>query len=203
MCLHFLPFPDLSQRRKWSPRQAPGICPINCGIVKDGGQNKKCGSYNGSIARRWRRKSGGAQTLPQRLQTSDFTSDRDWNAIKKTKLVCCSSNKVLERISNLPQCQSNRRHFQQDFHMTNAPPQATTFKHYHVNVGQNVWLSIPGKLKLSNANNKPLKVQSLSCEAKTALRAVVAPLNETLYQLLDAHPGPPMQQRPFPRFQEP
>jgi hypothetical protein len=64
-------------------------------------------------------------------------------------------------------------------------------------------LDIPGQLNRSNSNESQFKVRLPSCEAKEALLAVLAPLNEELYRLLESNPGPSMEQRPFPRFQEP
>ena len=62
---------------------------------------------------------------------------------------------------------------------------------------------IPGQLKRSNSNDSPHKVQLPSREAKAMLLKVFAPFNEKLYQILEASPGPPMEQQPFPEFQGP
>jgi len=45
-----------------------------------------------------------------------------------------------------------------------------------------------------------VKVPSES--ARAALSEVFTPENEKLYQLLEANPGPPMEQTPFPRFED-
>jgi hypothetical protein len=63
--------------------------------------------------------------------------------------------------------------------------------------------SIPGKLSRSNSNDSQHKVQVVSGEVTQALNAVFNPLNEELYRLMKSNPGPSMEQRPFPRFQEP
>eukprot|EP00568_Trieres_chinensis_P010561 CAMPEP_0183306906 /NCGR_PEP_ID=MMETSP0160_2-20130417/15290_1 /TAXON_ID=2839 ORGANISM="Odontella Sinensis, Strain Grunow 1884" /NCGR_SAMPLE_ID=MMETSP0160_2 /ASSEMBLY_ACC=CAM_ASM_000250 /LENGTH=295 /DNA_ID=CAMNT_0025470385 /DNA_START=212 /DNA_END=1099 /DNA_ORIENTATION=+ len=62
--------------------------------------------------------------------------------------------------------------------------------------------NIPGPFKRANANDSQFKIQSPSCKAKRALRDFFAPLNEELYQILKSKPGPPMEQRPFPRFED-
>ncbi|KAL3769960.1 hypothetical protein ACHAW5_010034 [Stephanodiscus triporus] len=59
---------------------------------------------------------------------------------------------------------------------------------------------VPGRLSRKNCNNSPQKVQMSSCEGRHRLESFMAPHNERLYQLLEAHTGPPMEQRPFPRF---
>eukprot|EP00797_Seminavis_robusta_P018732 Sro280_g107070.2 (218) ;mRNA; r:51573-52226 len=63
--------------------------------------------------------------------------------------------------------------------------------------------TVPGSLRRSNSNDNSYKIALPSRDAKQALAGVFATLNEELYQLLDSNPGPPMEQRPFPRFQEP
>jgi Sulfotransferase domain len=59
---------------------------------------------------------------------------------------------------------------------------------------------IPGALLRANSNDNPDKVRLPSCEARDALLEVFLPENEKLYQLLESHPGPPMEQSPFPPF---
>ncbi|KAL3827154.1 hypothetical protein ACHAXA_006709 [Cyclostephanos tholiformis] len=59
---------------------------------------------------------------------------------------------------------------------------------------------VPGDLCHKNSSNSPIKVQMPSCEARQCLQSFMKPHNERLYQLLEAHIGPPMEQRPFPRF---
>jgi hypothetical protein len=63
--------------------------------------------------------------------------------------------------------------------------------------------TITGELKRANSNDNKYKVHLPSRKAKEALNAVFTPLNEELYQLLESNPGPYMEQRPFPRFQQP
>lgn len=60
--------------------------------------------------------------------------------------------------------------------------------------------TIPGKIRRSNSNDSEKKVCLPSDEAKKGLSLVLTPHNEQLYKLLDEYPGPPMEQRPFPRF---
>lgn len=60
--------------------------------------------------------------------------------------------------------------------------------------------AIPGKLRWANSNISQHKVQMPTNEARRHLAPFMKPHNERLYQLLEAHPGPPMEQRPFPRF---
>ena len=59
---------------------------------------------------------------------------------------------------------------------------------------------IPGSLSKSNSNDSPDKVTAPSHKARTALEAVFSPANDKLYELLRRHPGPAMEQTPFPRF---
>ena len=63
--------------------------------------------------------------------------------------------------------------------------------------------TVPGGLCRSNSNDSHDKVRFPSCKAQETLLAVFAPINEKLYQLLESNPGPSMEQRPFPKFQEP
>ena len=62
---------------------------------------------------------------------------------------------------------------------------------------------VPGALSRSNSNDSQNKVNLPSCKAQETLLAVFAPMNEKLYQLLESNPGPSMEQRPFPKFQDP
>jgi len=64
-------------------------------------------------------------------------------------------------------------------------------------------LPILGSLPRSNTQDSAHKVKLPSRKAKESLLDVFAPLNEELYKLLESNPGPSMEQRPFPRFQEP
>lgn len=60
----------------------------------------------------------------------------------------------------------------------------------------------PGSFVGANDNSNPHKVKlsSVSTKTKAKLKAIFDPLNEDLYELLEEHPGPPMEQRPFPKF---
>lgn len=57
-------------------------------------------------------------------------------------------------------------------------------------------------LQKSNANESIFKVKLPTPKAKEALQSVFAAQNEALYRLLESCPGPPMEERPFPRFPE-
>ena len=59
---------------------------------------------------------------------------------------------------------------------------------------------IAGTLRHSNSNDHPSKVKVPSDTAQNTLTEIFQTPNEDLYQLLDASPGPSMEQRPFPRF---
>jgi Sulfotransferase domain len=59
-----------------------------------------------------------------------------------------------------------------------------------------------GELKRSNCNDSNFKVRLPSAQARDALLSVFAPLNADLYKLLESNPGPVMEQKPFPRFQD-
>jgi hypothetical protein len=65
--------------------------------------------------------------------------------------------------------------------------------------------SIEGKFRPSNELSGNFTKLSLpSCHAKQKLQATFFDTeNEKLYKLLESHPGPPMEQRPFPRFENP
>ena len=60
--------------------------------------------------------------------------------------------------------------------------------------------TIKGNLRRSNSNDSRYKVALPSKEAKQRLLSIFDPQNEKLYRLLKDHPGPAMEQRPFPRF---
>lgn len=66
--------------------------------------------------------------------------------------------------------------------------------------------SVEGKFKQSNelSGSDFTKLSLPSCNAKTKLQTTIFNIeNEKLYKLLESHPGPPMEQRPFPRFKDP
>jgi Sulfotransferase domain len=52
----------------------------------------------------------------------------------------------------------------------------------------------------ANANESNEKVRHIAPATSAALYEAFRPFNESLYELLDANPGPPMEQRPFPHF---
>ena len=60
--------------------------------------------------------------------------------------------------------------------------------------------TIPGEFKHVNSHSSPFKVREISPETRLKLIDAYKPHNEELYKLLDALPGPPMEQSPFPRF---
>ena len=60
--------------------------------------------------------------------------------------------------------------------------------------------TIPGRIKMENEQENPQKVRRPSAKIREKLRNIFTPQNEELYQLLDDMPGPPMEERPFPRF---
>lgn len=58
----------------------------------------------------------------------------------------------------------------------------------------------PGHMEEKNTKNNEHKIRSIDCGIQQELNDVFDPLNDDLYRLLDANPGPKMEQRPFPRF---
>lgn len=58
----------------------------------------------------------------------------------------------------------------------------------------------PGHMEEKNTKNNAHKVHSIDCNIQQELNDVFDPLNDELYRLLEAYPGPKMEQRPFPRF---
>ena len=62
--------------------------------------------------------------------------------------------------------------------------------------------NIPGTIKMKNVKRNKQKLEEPSSEAREKLLRMLKPHNEKLYRLLDERPGPPMEQRPFPRFPE-
>lgn len=60
--------------------------------------------------------------------------------------------------------------------------------------------TVQGNISQANANDSPQKVHMPSNDTKQILHSFFRPHNDRLYQLLEAMPGPPMEQRPFPRF---
>jgi Sulfotransferase domain len=51
-----------------------------------------------------------------------------------------------------------------------------------------------------NTHSNPEKTTLPSCRTRDRLERVFNRWNEELYALLERHPGPPMEQRPFPKF---
>ncbi|CAJ1950824.1 unnamed protein product [Cylindrotheca closterium] len=62
---------------------------------------------------------------------------------------------------------------------------------------------IPGELKRANSNDHDHKVRLPSKKALALLVDIFESENEKLYGLLEANPGPSMEQRPFLRFSKP
>lgn len=62
-------------------------------------------------------------------------------------------------------------------------------------------MTIHGELCRSNSNDSPSKTSEVLPTTQQALATVFKGPNEALYTLLDSNPGPPMEQRPFPRFE--
>lgn len=62
--------------------------------------------------------------------------------------------------------------------------------------------TVLGNISQANNNDSPQKVRMPSHDAEKSLHSFFGPHNERLYQLLGATPGPPMEQRPFPRFHD-
>ena len=76
-----------------------------------------------------------------------------------------------------------------------------TFKERIANFLELPLLSREEKLPESNAKKDPSKVKQMSCRAQQKLRQYFDPKNNELYDFLEANPGPPMEQRPFPKFE--
>mmetsp|Transcript_24288 Transcript_24288/g.36007 ORF Transcript_24288/g.36007 Transcript_24288/m.36007 type:complete len:399 (-) Transcript_24288:132-1328(-) len=58
-------------------------------------------------------------------------------------------------------------------------------------------------LRHTNSKDDGHKVEAILCSDEEKLDQVFDPLNEDLYRLLEAYPGPPMEQRPFQKFVKP
>jgi hypothetical protein len=58
-----------------------------------------------------------------------------------------------------------------------------------------------GEIEEVNTHSSPTKTVLPSCQSRDRLATVFQPWNEELYQLLGQYPGPPMEQRPFPKFE--
>jgi hypothetical protein len=63
-----------------------------------------------------------------------------------------------------------------------------------------VGMTIIGNICHRNCNSSLHKIRAPSKEARQRLELFLRPHNDRLYELLQANPGPPMEQRPFPRF---
>jgi len=59
---------------------------------------------------------------------------------------------------------------------------------------------IPGELATLNKVDNPNKLNEISLVSRQMLEPFFKDKNEELYEFLEAHPGPWMEQRPFPRF---
>jgi hypothetical protein len=64
------------------------------------------------------------------------------------------------------------------------------------------FLGIPvnKSLEIEKANTGGSKSEQPGCAVQKRLAALFEPYNEQLYDLLERHPGPPQEQRPFPKF---
>ncbi|KAL7465911.1 hypothetical protein ACHAXS_006214 [Conticribra weissflogii] len=67
-------------------------------------------------------------------------------------------------------------------------------------IEQFLGLHIPGHIKWANSNESDQKLTQPSERARSALQSIFSFENEKLYSLLESNPGPPMEERPFPRF---
>jgi hypothetical protein len=57
------------------------------------------------------------------------------------------------------------------------------------------------EIDTANTHSSPAKTVLPSCQSRDRLATIFQPWNEELYQLLEQNPGPPMEQRPFPKFE--
>ena len=60
--------------------------------------------------------------------------------------------------------------------------------------------NLTGSFPHDNANENPLKVKEVPLHAKEVLGPLFKDKNEELYKFIRDHPGPPMEQNPFPQF---
>jgi hypothetical protein len=67
------------------------------------------------------------------------------------------------------------------------------------------FLGLPNKhhteFDKTNTHSHPNKTALPSCQTRNKLAAIFQPWNEELYDLLERNPGPPMELRPFPKFE--
>ena len=63
-------------------------------------------------------------------------------------------------------------------------------------------LKLTGSFPHTNSNETPQKVKVVSQHAKEVLGSVFRGKNEELYKFIQDHPGPYMEQKPFPRFKD-
>ena len=71
--------------------------------------------------------------------------------------------------------------------------------HHRNGKGNNKQANEP-KLKQANTANLNNKVSLPSCDIQKYLMKIFDSPNDELYSLLEKHPGPSMEQRPFPKF---
>ena len=62
--------------------------------------------------------------------------------------------------------------------------------------------AFPGALKRANSKGHEDKVRTVPPAARKILDPLFTEKNLELYEFLERHPGPAMEQRPFPRFRE-
>ena len=60
-----------------------------------------------------------------------------------------------------------------------------------------------GPFAQTNTHSSPDKVNKLPCSAVDQLWPLVEPWNQELYDLLASHERPPMETKPFPKFERP
>lgn len=63
--------------------------------------------------------------------------------------------------------------------------------------------TIRGDFHRKNELKSKVKVSMQSCSVSDTLGPIFRGLNQDLYTLLDSNPGPPMEERSFPKFESP
>ena len=61
---------------------------------------------------------------------------------------------------------------------------------------------LTGSFPHANSKENPQKVKVVSSLAKQVLGSVFKDKNEELYRFIQNHPGPSMEQKPFPQFKD-
>ena len=65
-----------------------------------------------------------------------------------------------------------------------------------------IGMNLAGRFSHENVNDSPAKVHEISSQAKAVLGVLFSRKNEELHQFLHDNPGPPMEQNPFPLFDD-